>query len=62
MVHDANEYWFKGMDKEKVYYFSIEAINENGVSAKSKLVRSSLNPLENNVIKEIKYLAIPKKD
>src|SRR6476469_368378 len=36
MVHDANEYWFKVMDREKVYYFAIEAINENGVSKMSK--------------------------
>lgn len=62
MVHDLNEYWFKGMDRDKVYYFSIEAINENGVSARSKVIRSSLNPLENNIIKELKYLAVPKKD
>lgn len=62
MVHDANEYWFKGMDRDKVYYFSIEAINENGVSVRSKTLRSSLNPLENNIIKELKYLAIPQKD
>lgn len=62
MVHDVNEYWFKGMDRERVYYFSIEAINENGVSRKSKIFRSSLNPLENNIIREIKYLAIPEKD
>lgn len=32
MVHGANEYYFKGMDKEQKYYFSIEAISENGVS------------------------------
>jgi xylan 1,4-beta-xylosidase len=32
MVHNANEYWLKTMDKEKSYYFAIEAINENGVS------------------------------
>ncbi len=32
MVHDANEYWFKAMDNQKKYYFTIEAINENGVS------------------------------
>jgi hypothetical protein len=32
MVHDANEYYFKGMDKNQTYYFSIESINENGVS------------------------------
>lgn len=35
MVHDANEYWFKGMDNQKKYYFSIEAVNENGVSERS---------------------------
>jgi xylan 1,4-beta-xylosidase len=38
MVHDANEYWFKAMDKEKKYYFSIESINENGVSERSKVI------------------------
>ncbi|MGN6437992.1 MAG: family 43 glycosylhydrolase [Agriterribacter sp.] len=37
MVHDANEYWFKVMDKEKTYYFMIEAINENGVSEKTEI-------------------------
>ncbi len=36
MVYDANEYWLKTMDKEKTYYFTIEAINENGVSEKYK--------------------------
>ncbi|MEO8403224.1 MAG: family 43 glycosylhydrolase [Chitinophagaceae bacterium] len=35
MVHDANEYYYKAMDKLKTYYFSIEAINENGVSGRS---------------------------
>jgi beta-xylosidase len=38
MVHDLNEYWFKAMDKEKDYYFIIEAINENGVSEKTKVI------------------------
>ena len=38
MVHDNNEYWFKGMDKLKPYYFSIEAVNENGVSERSKVI------------------------
>jgi hypothetical protein len=38
MIHDFNEYWFKAMDKNKTYYFSIEAINENGVSEKSKVM------------------------
>jgi hypothetical protein len=38
MVHSANEYWLKTMDKEKAYYFSIEAINENGVGDRSNVV------------------------
>ncbi|MGG9962647.1 family 43 glycosylhydrolase [Ferruginibacter sp. SUN106] len=40
MVMDNNEYWFKGMDLEKPYYFTIEAINENGVSEKLKTVKA----------------------
>ncbi|NLR66439.1 family 43 glycosylhydrolase [Chitinophaga varians] len=35
MVHNANDYTFKGMDKELPYYYSIEAINENGVSPRT---------------------------
>lgn len=38
MVYDANEYWLKTMDKEKTYYFSIEAINENGVGGRIPVV------------------------
>ena len=41
MVHDANEYWFKGMDARKTYYFSIEAVNENGVSERSGVVEKA---------------------
>jgi len=37
MIHDFNEYWFKAMDSQKAYYFSIEAINENGVSIKTEV-------------------------
>ncbi len=37
MIHDFNEYWFKAMDSQKNYYFTIEAINENGVSAKTPI-------------------------
>ncbi len=37
MVHDANEYWFKGMDSQKTYYFSIESVNENGTSVKTEV-------------------------
>jgi len=38
MVHANNEYWLKTMDALKTYYFSIEAINENGVSPKTKII------------------------
>lgn len=38
MVYDANDYFYKGMDKEKTYYFKIEAINENGVSSSTRTV------------------------
>ncbi len=40
MIHDVNEYWFKAMDKNKTYYFSIEAINENGVSERSAVLKA----------------------
>jgi hypothetical protein len=38
MIYDNNEYWFKAMDKLKTYYFTIEAINENGVSPRTKVI------------------------
>lgn len=38
MVHANNEYWLKTMDAFRTYYFSIEAINENGVSQKTKVI------------------------
>ena len=37
MVHDVHEYWFKSMDAEKTYDFSIESINENGISERSRV-------------------------
>ncbi len=40
MVHGNNEYWLKTMDLNKTYYFTIESINENGVSEKFKVVSS----------------------
>jgi hypothetical protein len=39
MVYNANEYWLKTMDKEKLYYFAIEAINENGIGEKSHIIK-----------------------
>jgi xylan 1,4-beta-xylosidase len=35
MLYGVNEYYYKGMDREKPYYFQIEAINENGVSQRT---------------------------
>ena len=40
MVYGANEYWFKAMDKNIAYYFTIEAINENGVSQPVQIIKS----------------------
>lgn len=34
MVHSNNEYWLNTMDSQKTYYFTIESINENGVSSR----------------------------
>ena len=39
MVHDANEYYYKAMDKDKTYYFTIESINENGVSVRKQVMK-----------------------
>ena len=37
-VNGANEYDFRGMNKDDTYYYSIEAFNENGISDRSKPV------------------------
>lgn len=39
MVHSNNEYWMKAMDAKRTYYFSIQAVNENGVSERSKVIK-----------------------
>lgn len=39
MIHNANEYYFKAMDKSLPYYFQIEAINENGLSPRTSIIR-----------------------
>ena len=39
MVHDSNDYWLKTMDRTKTYYFTIEAINESGVSDRFKTLK-----------------------
>lgn len=40
MVHDANEYYFKGMDSKMTYYFTIQPVNENGVGPDYPLIKS----------------------
>jgi xylan 1,4-beta-xylosidase len=40
MVYGANEYWFKAMDKNIPYYFTIEALNENGTSQQTQIIKS----------------------
>ena len=40
MLYGANEYWLKAMDKEMPYFFRIEAINENGASQLSEIIKS----------------------
>lgn len=39
MVYGANEYYYKAMDKLRPYYFCIEAINENGVSERTGVIK-----------------------
>lgn len=40
MVYGTNEYWLKTMDNEKDYYFTIEALNENGVGPSLPVIKS----------------------
>jgi len=39
MLYGVNEYYYKGMDRDKPYYFQIEAINENGVSTRTAVMK-----------------------
>jgi hypothetical protein len=39
MVYGANEYYYKGMDSKKTYYYRIEALNENGLSLPSPIIQ-----------------------
>jgi hypothetical protein len=40
MVYGRNEYYFKAMDKDRTYYFAIEAFNENGIGERTTPVKS----------------------
>lgn len=39
MVYNTNEYYFSAMERDLPYYFQIEAINENGVSARTQVIK-----------------------
>lgn len=39
MIHANNEYWMKAMDAFKTYYYTIESVNENGVSERSQVIK-----------------------
>ncbi|HYK43591.1 MAG TPA: family 43 glycosylhydrolase, partial [Parafilimonas sp.] len=39
MVYNTNEYYFSAMEKNLPYYFQIEAINENGISKRTSVIK-----------------------
>jgi len=40
MVYNANEYYFAGMEKDRTYYFVIEAFNENGIGKRTSIIKA----------------------
>lgn len=38
MVYGVNEYYFMGMDRDRAYYFQIEAFNENGIGRRTQVL------------------------
>jgi hypothetical protein len=40
MVYGKNEYYFNGLDKSDIYYFQIEAFNNNGIGPRSDMKKS----------------------
>jgi hypothetical protein len=39
LVYGANEYYFTGMEKNRPYYFQIEAFNENGIGKRTRVIK-----------------------
>jgi xylan 1,4-beta-xylosidase len=39
MVHDVTSYYFRGLNRGQIYYASIQAISETGVSEKSDVIK-----------------------
>ena len=40
MLYGANEYYLKALEKDKPYYFQIEAFNENGISERTQVMKA----------------------
>jgi xylan 1,4-beta-xylosidase len=40
MVYGVNEYYLKALEKNRPYYFQIEAFNENGISARTQVIKA----------------------
>ncbi|MBG9375458.1 discoidin domain-containing protein [Panacibacter sp. DH6] len=40
MVYNANEYYLSALEKDKAYYFQIEAFNENGISKRTAVMKA----------------------
>ncbi|MFY7665794.1 family 43 glycosylhydrolase [Flavobacterium sp.] len=39
MVYGKNEYYFNGLDRSDAYYFTIEAFNDSGISARTQVTK-----------------------
>jgi xylan 1,4-beta-xylosidase len=39
MVYGSSEYYFTAMDRDRPYYFQIEAFNENGIGKRTRVLR-----------------------
>lgn len=52
MVYGASEYYFRAMDRDRDYYFQIEAFNEAGISERTKPVKSPVpaTPVPENLV------------
>ena len=40
MVYNASEYYLSALEKDKAYYFQIEAFNENGISKRTTIIKA----------------------
>ena len=39
MLYGVNEYYFTAMEKDRPYYFQVEAFNENGIGKRTQVVK-----------------------